>query len=97
MNADKFTKMFKLEIPVWEVNDKLARLFVQIEKYPNLLEIEAKNAAAAIMGTKAHGQGMQDRYQTYSGLTKKINAHMTQGYKVTELASGNGYSTYSIK
>lgn len=95
LTSAKITKMFKLEIAIFEVSPKLYSFFGDLEKYPHALEAEAKMVADRLMGTY-DWQGMQSEWKHFSGLKKLVNANMKNGWKATEKPLGNGYSIYYL-
>ena len=98
--AEKIIKQFKLTCTIPDVHPKLyAFIETLIEEEftaeEDLLEHEAREIANIAMG-KHDWHGMVHEQRRFSGLGRLANKYMTDGWKLTEMANGDGYSTYLL-
>lgn len=98
--AEKIIKQFKLTINIPDVHPKLYAFIETLinEEFTaeeDLLEYEAREIANIAMG-KHDWHGMVHEQRRFSGLSRLANKHMTDGWKLTEIPNGDGYSTYLL-
>jgi|GEM_PF-2096963 len=98
--AEKIIKQFKLTCSIPDVHPKLysfieALISEEFTAEEDLLDNEAHEIANIAMG-KHDWHGMMHEQRRFSGLSKLANKYMTDGWKLTEIANGDGYSTYLL-
>ncbi len=98
--AEKIIKQFKLTCSIPDVHPKLysfieALINEEFTAEDDPLDHAAREIANIAMGKHDwHGKMHEQRH--FSGLSKLANKYMAEGWKLTEIANGDGYSTYLL-
>ena len=96
---DQIRKTFKISesVSYFDCSNRLHSLVGMMESDgdDHLLDNEAVDVAKKMSGTY-DWKGMLNEYKTFSGLKSRINKNMISGWSVTELAHGDGFSTYYL-